>query len=81
VYFEWNNRKVFCREWCVTCWIFIVILVASPESQAFDEERKKELIDEIITDIPNNEDDYLDLSLDDEAALLNEYQARISSLE
>jgi hypothetical protein len=64
--------------------LFIVILGASSESQALDQQRQeheKELIDEIIADFPTNEEDYLDLTLDDEATLLCEYLARLSSLE
>jgi len=44
------------------------------------QERERELMDEIIPDIPKDEQDYLDLTLDDEAALLCEYLARLSSL-
>lgn len=62
--------------------LFIAVLAASLDSH--DQERReheKELMDEILADIPKSEEEYLDLSLDDEAAVLCEYLARLSSVE
>jgi len=37
--------------------------------------------EEILPDIPRDDDDYLDLTLDDEATFLDEYKSRLASLQ
>jgi hypothetical protein len=62
-------------------WIAVVILASSSTSvDAQERERQRELFEEIIADMPQDENDYLDISLDDEEALLADYKARLLSM-
>lgn len=46
-----------------------------------NQERMKLIEEEIIPDIPQNEEDHLDLELEDEAAVFEEYKALLASVE
>lgn len=46
-----------------------------------NQERVKLIEEEIIPDIPQNEEDHLDLELEDEAAIFEEYKALLASVE
>ena len=67
--------------------IFFIYTLASSTSDATEangmtqEERDRIINEEIAPDIPIHDEDYLDLALDEEEELLNEYQARLMSLE
>jgi len=53
----------------------------SVASSTASQKHERELMDEIIPDLPQSDDDYLDLTLDDEASFLQEYNGRILSLD
>ena len=59
------------------------LLVGSPPAQNSREqiEREKEAIENIVPDIPESEEDYLDLVLDDEARFVQEYKVLLTSLD
>ena len=56
-----------------------VLLVLSTSSS--DEADRMLVEEEIIPDIAANNEDYLDIRLDDEAAFLAEYKSRLASLQ
>lgn len=67
---------------------FLLVLASQASSNNdLEEERKKaneermQLIEEeIVPDIPQNEEDHLDLELEDEAAIYEEYKALLASV-
>lgn len=40
---------------------------------------QKQAIEDVLPDIPDHEEDYLDITLEEEAAFIAEYKARIDS--
>jgi len=55
------------------------VLVLSASST--DEADRLLVEEEILPDIPRDDEDYLDLTLDDEASFLDEYKSRLASLQ
>ena len=53
---------------------------SSPTKSAEEKEKEKDAIAEIIPDIPQDEDDHLDLTLEEEASFLQEYQTLLHSI-
>ena len=56
-----------------------VLLALSTSSS--DEANEQLVTEEIYPDLSNNNEDYLDLRLDDEATFLAEYKSRLASLQ
>jgi len=50
-------------------------------SSSRDEADRLLVEEEILRDISHNDEDHLDLTLDDEAAFLDEYKSRLASLQ
>lgn len=50
------------------------------ERKKANEERMQLIEEEIVPDIPQNEEDHLDLELEDEAAIYEEYKALLASV-
>lgn len=67
-------------------WFLLVASQASSnddleQQRQANQERVKLIEEEIIPDIPQNEEDHLDLELEDEAAIFEEYKALLASVE
>ncbi len=52
----------------------------SPEKSPEEEKREKEAIERIVKDIPEEEEEHLDLTLEQEAEFLSQYLALLKSL-
>lgn len=48
---------------------------------SWQRKEEKEAIDRLVSDLPEDEEDYLDLTLEEEREFLTEYQALIKSLK
>lgn len=53
---------------------------ASNKKTADQLREEKEAIDRLVSDLPEDEEDYLDISLDEEKQFLQEYKSLILSL-
>lgn len=52
---------------------------AGPSHRSSEEEEEK-AIKELVSDLPEDEEDYLDLTLQEEAQYLEEYLAKVNSV-
>lgn len=61
----------FCDLWCFT---------AGTSSASTDEDMETEAVNEILEDIPEHEEDYLDSTLEDEEVIIAEYLSYVESI-
>lgn len=54
---------------------------ASSEASSPDKQKQREVLDDLVSDIAKDEDDYLDLTLHDEAEFLNHYKTLLESIQ
>ena len=61
---------------------FIVLFLTYSDSASSPEKMKeeKEAIDKLVSDLPTEEEDYLDITLTEEAAFLQEYKTLLNSM-
>jgi hypothetical protein len=60
-----------CDLWCFT---------AGTSSASTDEDMETEAVNEILEDIPEHEEDYLDSTLEDEEVIIAEYLSYVESI-
>ena len=53
----------------------------SPEKSPEEIKQEKEAIGRLVSDLPESEEDYLDITLDEESAFLQEYLSLIKSIQ
>ena len=68
------------QELLPTSFSYCVLECTSPVKSPEELKKEKEAIDRIVNDIPEDEEEHLDLTLDEEAQFLTEYTTLLNSL-